>query len=107
MLAAFGNMRLVALCVNVKAPVNLMVLSTPDATVPNAVIVVVPVTSTKSPLAMLKSTVAAEAISAPFLPMVEGVEILVGVKIEMATFVKLAVKLPESVVTVTLVSGAE
>ena len=65
--AAPGKIKLVALWVKVKAPVNLTVLSTPAAAVPKAVIVVVPVTSTKLPVAVAKFVVLAEAISAPLI----------------------------------------
>jgi hypothetical protein len=65
MLAEPGSINEVALWVKVKAPVNLTVRLIPAAIVPRAVIVVVPVTSTNSPVAAPISVVEAEAMSAP------------------------------------------
>src|SRR3990167_745388 len=64
--AALGRIRDVALCVSVKAPVNLTILQIPSATVPSPVIVVVPVIWIYLPVAAPIFVVVAEAISAPF-----------------------------------------
>jgi len=63
--AAPGRIRLVALWVRVKAPANLRIFHTPAATVPNPVIVVVPVMLCFKPPTAPRSVVVAEAISAP------------------------------------------
>ena len=104
--AAPGNIKLVALCVNVKAPVNLTILRVPACIVPKPVIVVVPVTSTKLPVAAPISVVVALAMSAPFASFKYELKVkvvpLVG-NIPNDAVVQLAAVVPLSKIQVTIV----
>lgn len=68
MLAAVGKIIVVALYVRVKIPSKIIFFVTPAVMVPKAVIVVVPVMCTSSPVAVERSVVVALAIFADFTP---------------------------------------
>lgn len=65
MLAWPGRIRLVALYVRTRAPVNLTKRNFPAPRVPSAVMVTDPVIFTALPVAVLRSVVDADAMSAP------------------------------------------
>ena len=67
MLALVGRIKLVALCVNMSAPVKRIIFHIPAVNVPNAVIDTTPDISTKLPVAAAILTVAALAIVAPLV----------------------------------------
>ena len=75
MFAEVGRIRLVALYVSVKIPLKISVIFVPAVTVPNDVIVVVPVTVRVFPVATDRSVVVAEAMSAPCAPCTSPVNV--------------------------------